>query len=258
MSAPAPPPRIGSVHYLNAAPLTCGLEDQILFTTPAQLAVRLGRDELDAALVSVSEVILTGRYDILDGVAIAALGQVYSVLLAHKKPLAQAREIYCDPASLTSVNLLKVLLAEHGLKPVFRPLENYAAAGDKDFVLLIGDPAIDFQRAAHPHRIFDLGTEWFALTQLPFVFAVWALRRGPDQAPLCRQLCAARDRGLRELDRIIQDRPEYDLAFRRVYFERHIRYALDADEKRGLARFGELLRKHNLGPVYEPNFVQFH
>jgi chorismate dehydratase len=156
------------------------------------------------------------------------------------------------------VNLLKVLLAEHGLKPVFRPLENYAAAGDKDFVLLIGDPAIDFQRAAHPHRIFDLGTEWFALTQLPFVFAVWALRRGPDQAPLCRQLCAARDRGLRELDRIIQDRPEYDLAFRRVYFERHIRYALDADEKRGLARFGELLRKHNLGPVYEPNFVQFH
>jgi len=250
-----PPPRIGSVHYLNAAPLTCGLETQILFTTPAQLAVLLGRDELDAALVSVSEVVLTGRYDILDGVAIASLGQVYSVLLAHKKPLAQVREIFCDPASLTSVNLLKVLLAEHGLKPAFRPLENYAAAGEKDFVLLIGDPAIDFQRAAHPHQIFDLGTEWFALTQLPFVFAVWALRRGWDRAPLCRKLCAARDRGLRELDRIIQERPEYDLAFRRVYFERHIRYALNEGEKRGLARFCDLLRKHGLGPVSEPNYV---
>jgi chorismate dehydratase len=68
-------------------------------------------------------------------------------------------------------------------------------------------------------------------------------------------LCAARDRGLRELDRIIQERPEYDPAFRRVYFERHIRYALGEDEKRGLARFGDLLRKHALGPVYEPNFA---
>ena len=28
-----------------------------------------------------------------------------------------------------------------------------------------------------------------------------------------------------------------------------------ADEKRGIAKFIELLRKHGLGPVYEPKFV---
>ena len=76
---------------------------------------------------------LTDRYDILDGVAIASLGEVYSVLLAHKKPLAEAKEIFCDTASLTSVNLLKVLLAERGLKPEFKPLENYKAAAGKGF-----------------------------------------------------------------------------------------------------------------------------
>ena len=125
--------RIGSVPYLNAVPLTRGLESELIFATPAKLAEMLRRDELDAALVSVTEVLLNDRYDILDGVAIASLGEVYSVLLAHKKPLAEATEIFCDTASLTSVNLLKVLLAERGLKPEFMPLENYEAAAGKGF-----------------------------------------------------------------------------------------------------------------------------
>ena len=124
--------RIGSVKYLNAVPLTRGIESEVIFTTPAQLAEMLRADELDAALVSLTEVLLNDRYDILDGIAIASLGEVYSVLLAHRKPIAEATEIFCDPASLTSVNLLKILLAERGLKPEFKPLENYEAAPEKD------------------------------------------------------------------------------------------------------------------------------
>ena len=231
------------------------MEDQIVFTTPARLAEMLRRDELDAALVSITEVLLTERYDILDGVAIAALGAVYSVLLAHRKPLAEVREVFCDTASLTSVNLLKVLLAERGLHPEFRPLESYAAAAEKDFVLLIGDEAIDFQRAGHPHQIMDLAAEWFAATGLPFVFAVWALRRGIDQRPLRRRLREAQENGLRHLEEIIQKRPEYDVAFRREYFQRHIRYGLQAEEKEAINRFCRLLRKHGLGTVHEPQFV---
>src|SRR5271170_6393113 len=149
MSDETPKFRIGSVHYLNAAPLTRGIESEIVFATPAKLAEMLRRDELDAALVSITEVLFNDRYDVLDGIAIASLGEVYSVILAHKKPLTEAVEIFCDTASLTSVNLLKVLLAEKNLFPKFLPLENYAAAIEKDFVLLIGDRAIDFQRA-HP------------------------------------------------------------------------------------------------------------
>ncbi len=252
--APSALPRLGSVHYLNAAPLTFGIEDQMVFTTPARLAELLRKDALDAALVSITEVLLNDRYDILEGVAIATQGEVYSVFLAHKKPLAEVQEVFCDTASLTSVNLLKVLLAERGLKPGFRPLESYAAARDKDFVLLIGDPAIDFQRARHPHAIFDLGAAWLGLTQLPFVFAVWALQRGAKQAQAGRLLQAAKAAGFRHLEQIIRERPEHDEAFRRIYFERHIRYELQTEEKRGIARFCELLRKHGLGPVFEPRF----
>jgi hypothetical protein len=43
--------------------------------------------------------------------------------------------------------------------------------------------------------------------------------------------------------------------FRRDYFEWHIHFHLAEDEKRAIARFCELLRKHNLGPVFEPRFV---
>ncbi len=109
--------RVGSVPYLNAAPLTRGIESELIFATPAKLAEMLRREEVDAALVSVTEVLLHDAYDILDGISIASLGEVYSVFLAHKKPLAEVREVFCDPASLTSVNLLKVLLAERGLRP---------------------------------------------------------------------------------------------------------------------------------------------
>ena len=247
--------RIGSVPYLNAVPLTRGIENEIVFATPAKLAEMLRRDDLDAALVSITEVLLTDRYDILDGIAIASLGEVFSVLLAHKKPLEQVTEVFCDPASLTSVNLLKVLFAEHGLKPDFKTLESYEAAAGKDFVLLIGDRAIDFQRAPHVHEVFDLGEAWFELTNLPFVYAVWALRRGVETRELRRILRDAKKFGMETLDGIIETRKDYDEDFQRDYLGWHIHYHLAEDEKRGIATFCELLRKHNLGPVFDPKFV---
>jgi len=247
--------RVGSVRALNAVPLTRGLESEITYAPPVRLAELLRRDELDAALVSVVEALFTDRYDILDGIAVASLGEVKSVFLAHRKPLAEATEVFCDPASLTSVTLLKVLLAERSLKPEFKPLEDYAAAKTKDFVLLIGDPALDFVFSNPGHEIFDLGEAWFELTRLPFVYAVWAMRRGAHTPELRRQLRAARDFGLDTLDDLIRNRPEYTEEFRKDYFGWHIHYHLGADEKRGIARFVELLRKHGFGPVHEPAFV---
>jgi len=255
MSDDAPKFRIGSVQYFNAVPLTRGIDGEVILATPAQLAEMLRRDELDAALVSITEVLLQDRYDILDGVAIASLGEVYSVLLAHCVPLESITEVFCDPASLTSVNLLKVLLAERGIKPEFKPLANYASAPELDAVLLIGDRAIDFQRATHVHEIFDLGTAWYELTQLPFVYAVWALRRGIENKALCSELRQAKHFGLETLDYVIETHGEYDEDFRRDYLGWHVHYHLASDEKRGIAKFSDLLRKHGLGPVYEPKFV---
>ena len=215
----------------------------------------LRRDELDAALVSLTEVLLNDRYDILDGVAIASLGEVYSVFLAHRVPLEKITKVFYDTASLTSVNLLKVLLAERGLKPEFKPLPDYATATQCDAVLLIGNPAIDFQRAPHGHEIFDLGFAWLELTNLPFVYAVWALRRGIENAELCRELRKAKKFGIETLDYIVESRSEYDRDFRKDYLEWNVHFHLGSDEKHAIAKFCELLHKHNLGPVFEPKYV---
>ena len=247
--------RVGTVPYLNGAPLVRGIEDQVITAPPSQLAAMLQRDELDAALVSVTEVLLNDRYDVLDGVAIASLGEVKSVHLAHRQPLEEIKEVFCDPASLTSVNLLRVLLAERGLEPEFKLLSDYDFAALPDFALLIGDKAIDFARGSHAHEIWDLGAAWYELNQLPFVYAVWAIRRGLDSARLRRVLREAKEFGLDTLDHIVRSRTEYDLEFRQDYLSWHIHYHLGTDEKRGLARFIQLLRKHTLGPVYEPRFV---
>src|SRR5438477_3956606 len=169
------PFRVGSVPYLNAVPLTRGLEEQVSFATPSQLAEMLRRDELEAALVSVTEVLMNDRYDVLDGIAVASLGEVKSVLLAHRRPIEEVKEVFCDTASLTSVQLLRVLLAERGLCPDFKPLASYDFGSLPDYALLIGDPALDFALAPQSHDTWDLGAAWYEMTKLPFVYAVWAL-----------------------------------------------------------------------------------
>lgn len=249
------PFRVGSVPYLNSVPLVRGLETQIRFAPPSELADLLRRGELDAALMSITEALFSDQYDVLDGIAVASLGEVKSVFLAHRKPLTEVRTVACDPASLTSVNLLKVLLAERGLKPEFVPLSSYAQAAQEDFVLLIGNPAIEFLRSNPAHELWDLGTAWYELTSLPFVYAAWTLRRGVENARLRRLLREARDFGMDTLDYLIHNRTEYDLDFRKDYLGWHIHYHLGSDEKKGVTRFRELLIKHGLGPVYPLNYV---
>ncbi|MGA4643029.1 menaquinone biosynthetic enzyme MqnA/MqnD family protein [Limisphaera sp. 4302-co] len=249
------PFRVGCVRALNTAPLCRGIENDLVFAAPAELARMLQQGELDAALVSVVEPLWHDDYDILDGVAVASLGEVKSVFLAHRRPLEEIETVYYDPGSLTSVTLLRVLLAERGLQPRFQALEDLTAAAELDNVMLIGDAALDFLFAPHDHQIFDLGYAWYELTRLPFVYAVWALRRAVDHAPLRRILRETRDFGMETLDHIVRERTEYTADFRRDYLGWHIHYHLGDDEKRGIARFMELMEKHGLGPVHPPRYV---
>ncbi|MCX7723459.1 MAG: menaquinone biosynthesis protein [Verrucomicrobiae bacterium] len=247
--------RVGAVRSLEVMPLTRGLDAEIVYATPAELEEMLARGELDAALLGVAELLRSDAYDVLDGVGIAALGEVKSAVLAHRRPIAEAGTVFYEPHAPTSLALLKVLLAERGLHPEFVPLEPHGRAQEKDFVLLAGAAALDFLFAPHEHDILDLGAEWYELTRLPFVFAVWALRRCPGNTELRHRLRAAKDFGMETLDQIIRTRSEYSAEFRKDYLGWHIHYYLGTDEKRAIARFAQLLEKHGLGPVHEARFV---
>jgi predicted solute-binding protein/REP element-mobilizing transposase RayT len=111
------PLRLGCVKYLNARPLITGWDGAVDFDYPSALCRKLERGELDVALVSSLEFLRRPIYRIVDGVSISSRGPVYSVIVAHSEHLSRASEIEIDPASETSVALLRCLLRQRGLNP---------------------------------------------------------------------------------------------------------------------------------------------
>ena len=241
--------RVGCVQYLNAKPLIHGYDGPVVFDHPSGLARDLASGALDVALVPIFEALRHPRYLLADGVAIASDGPVFSVFLAHRGPLAEVRKIALDPASLTSIHLLQVLLAEyHGLRPQL--LELCAFPAEADAVLLIGNQAIDFrERDAGAHQLLDLGAEWQRCTGLPFVYAPWLLRADLPNAPaIADELRALKRHGTARIAEIVRSDP-HNPALSERYLTEHIRFDLGAREKAGIEKFRTLLVTHGFIPA---------
>jgi len=207
------PVRIGCVKYLNARPLIHGWsQGAVDLDHPAALCRKLDRGDLDVALVSSLEFLRRPIYRIVDGISISSRGEVYSVIVAHDGELARIEQIELDPASETSVALLRCLLAARGLNPRFleggipaRPhsadLRGLGGTRPSTARLLIGDQAIRFRQQNPKHAVWDLGKEWYAVAHLPFVFAFWLIRPEADDAEeIADSLRQLRDRNLHNLD----------------------------------------------------------
>ncbi len=238
------------------------------FDHPSGLARDLASGALDVALVPVFEALRNPPWLAVDDVAIACDGPVFSVFLAYRGDLEKVRRIALDPASLTSVHLLKVLLAEEPRGTDFqsvaekagrttrterleRRIENPFYVGsnaDADARLLIGNQAIDF-RTANPAgwRFLDLGEEWKRRTSLPFVFALWLMRPTlPNAAAIANELRAIKRDGLAHIPEIIRADAAHDPALATRYLTEHIRFDCGPREKAGLDKFRELLEKRRL------------
>ncbi len=248
-------PAIGSVPYLNARPLVEGIEGNLVTLPPSRLAVALRKREVDVALLSITEAIADPRMGLVDGIGICSDGPVLSVFLAHRGPLEDIEIVHCDPSSLTSVKLLKVLLHRRGVHPSWQPLHPGLPAPEAENVLLIGNPAIAFRQAGHPHQLWDLGAAWKEETGLPFVYAMWMAlgRRVPGK--LRELLHQARQRGLARLESIAEEHPQFGLDFRRRYLGRAVRYEVGEAQRQGIRRFVRELEVLGEEPVHEPAFL---
>ena len=200
-------PRIGAVRYLNTKPLVHGLAGRgvaVGYDLPSRLADQLAAGQLDIALIPVVELFRHPGHRIVSDACIGCRGPVMSVKLFFRTPPNRVTTLAIDEGSRTSAALARILLAErHGVRPRIEPLPIDAGLGDTraDAVLLIGDRALDRGSAAGPATArsfqvaWDLGDEWCRWTGLPFVFAVWAARRGIDPSVIEPLLNAARDAG---------------------------------------------------------------
>lgn len=255
----SPSPRIGSVPYLNAKPLIYGLEKEVVLEHPSRLAQRLAAREIDTGLVPVVEVFRRPGYVIVDDIAIACCGPVYSVILAHRGPLQSLREVVVDASSSTSALLLKVLLQKRfGLKLRYVTESLADKRSNADAQMLIGDQAIRFHQAHDDWQILDLGQAWSDWTRMPFVFAVWAVHADyPELHPLVKKLAAARTAGTAHIEDIIAREQGGDAAFRRRYFGQNVYFNLGPREKDAMRLFRQLLIElGELKAPYELRFVK--
>ncbi|MEI6349662.1 MAG: menaquinone biosynthesis protein [Verrucomicrobiota bacterium] len=242
--------RIGCVRYLNSRPLIEPYAGPVVLDHPSALAAALARGDLDVALVPVYEALRSPGFAIADGVSISSLGPVWSVFIAHQGPVSAIRSVSLDPASLTSVNLFKVLFAEWG-----DSVPNYVAepspSGPEGARLIIGNQAIAFrEQHGGDFNYFDLGEEWLRRTGLPFVFAVWLIR--PEVKEPHRVAAAFREiatRGRKSISKIAANHPEYRSEFAIRYLTQNIRFDLGGKEKQGIALFRALLCKHGFLPA---------
>lgn len=202
---------IGHIQYANCTPIFSALVSHFDCTgyrfvdgVPARLNAMLRGGELDLSPSSSIEYALAHeQYCLLPELSISAIGAVKSVFLFSRVPIEEldGAAIGLSAESDTSVNLLKVLLArKYGFGNRFErtslPLSEALALYPG--VLLIGDAALKGAAAPGDYRCYDLGELWHDFTGLPFVFALWIVRREAAREKraelfsLCRELIAAK------------------------------------------------------------------
>ncbi len=259
--------QIGSVPYLNEKPLTrwfsqadagraSGIE--VVYAVPSQLARMLADGEIAAALVSSFEYFRTPGYAIAPGVSISGQGDIESVRAFAKVPWRKIESLALDTSSLTSVALLKILLAEQlDSHPAFLhaapDLDQMLAQADA--CLLIGDKGMMADDAEL--NVVDLGRAWRRLTGLPFVYAVW-LGKPENLTPhLVASLAAAKAWGLTQIDVIAAEEAERigtTVRQCRHYLTEVMDYDLGEEHQEALALFGakaysQQLLPNSPGPV---------
>jgi chorismate dehydratase len=235
--------KIGAVSYLNSRPLLETLPFSVYKDVPSGLLNLFNSGKVDAALLSIYDIIKIPEAEVVDNIGIGCRGNVYSVILAYKGELKNIKNVQLDPSSHTSNQLLKIILAEfYHLYPNY--LEEKNPSSQVEARLIIGDPAMTL-REKTDCSILDLGGEWYRFTKLPFVFAMWCLNKESTQKEYIKKyLLRSKDEGLLLRAKIAAREPHPKLALR--YLTKYIRYDVGPEEYQGIELFQSFLKKYTL------------
>jgi chorismate dehydratase len=268
------PLRIGRIEFVNTFPLYLHFEEElrargyraeIVEGSPAELNRMLLAGEIDIGLPSSIEFARhADDLALLPRISISSFGAVDSIQLFSLPERGGIGSVALTEKSATSVCLLKVLCREWGIAPAYAmrsgPLAE--ALAKYDALLLIGDEAMHVLRnGVYPHH-YDLGEEWRAVTGLPMVYAICAVRRevavarAVETAAVEDALVASRDRCARQpYETATEAARLYDFNERFLfhYFDQ-LKFGFTKEYRKGLLAFyrmalaiGELERVPDLG-----------
>ncbi|MBF0286170.1 MAG: menaquinone biosynthesis protein [SAR324 cluster bacterium] len=173
--------KLGIIDYLNVLPVYYGflkkhfsIEWEAIKGTPTELNQQIAAGQLDIAVISSFEYAQNPDfYYLFPDLSVSANGAVHSIFLFSHIPLEELTgPVGLTRTSATSVHLLKYLLRNHEVTYFFSQDDD-----KKQTELLIGDEAIRMYYTSQYPYAYDLSLLWNQETQLPFVFAVWVVRR---------------------------------------------------------------------------------
>ena len=230
-------------------------------------------DAADIGLVPIAALATTPGLRIIPGCAIASKRKVRSILLVRlaSQPLAEIKTIAADTSSKASLAYTQIMFKRWwNPEAVFLPhrpdLDSMLEIANA--ALLIGDPALYAleERQNHEERTgqelvyHDLAEEWIALTGVPWVSAVWAIReaslaigsRTLDE--IAADFAASRDRGLANIESLVEEwsaRMTIPANTIRTYLTSNIFYRLDEECLNGLQLFFTYAADDGILPHYK-------
>ena len=269
--------RISIVEFLNTAPLVWGFTDgplqgryDLSFTVPSLCAEALRSGQADVAIIPAIEYQRMEGMVVLPEMAVAARGEVRSILVLAKKPIEQARRIALDTNSRSSVALTRLLCKGFWrIAPEFIDAapDPSAMLANADAALVIGDPAlrirekVDAILAKAPDAkgcctsdlapdmsdvpvpgvdtlfVYDVAEQWRQMTGKPCVLAIWVGRRELITPEVVADFLASKEYGLARMGEIAEAAAlKLDLPPRHLesYLRDNIDFALDVANLEGL------------------------
>ncbi len=269
--------RIGRIPYANLFPIFYVLEREFDCTSyefvegvPSGLNRMLRTGEVDLSPSSSIEYLRNpDRYFFIDNHSVSSKGAVGSIFLYSRKPLEEldGSVISVTSQSETSIALLEIILTK--FYKIHCPLHVSplpARTGEEAF-LLIGDEALRYSteiRRGTPDGLlqYDLGEIWYERTGLPFVFALWIVRkelkgegenRGKRElfARFVKDLDKAKKIALESLPEIAQHSPMGVFLSREeiLAYWKKLDYELDGEHREALALFDRYRREVSFLPA---------
>jgi len=171
--------KIGFLTYLNSAVFYWNSQNwgvELFPCFPNQFNELATNGKVDAGIMSIVDYFAQVRdFEPLGLYGIACQKQAQSVLLFSNRTMQNLSDstVGITNQTSTSSQLLKMLLKHrYHLSSI-----KYESGRPKDAWLVIGDDALYLKNSNNYPYIYDLGEEWWEWQKLPFVFAIWVVRR---------------------------------------------------------------------------------
>ena len=269
--------RIGKIAYANTVPfyyqlLEEGSSATFIEGSPTEINGFMSKGRIDFAPISSLEYALRQQqYILLPELCIGSRDFSRSVLLLSRERIEglNGTKIVCSKKSLSSVALLKILL-----RFKYRLTNEFVLAGGTPDEMLeqgkaalaIGDEALFYKPKEFLYK-YDLSELWWNWTELPFCFAVWAVRRRyyedhpREVVEFYRRLKANVERNLQDLELLLKEAFSLTVAddqFSQMFgYLFNLNYYFDREMKHGLELFYRFAARAGLAPkVKEIQFVE--